>query len=62
MKSKEQLKEIARQIFYYENIIESNASSDKRVQSAKDNIEKIMLGLSIEEMLNLDELFIDLTK
>ena len=62
MKSKEQLKEIARQIFYYENIIESNASSDKRVQSAKDNIEKIMMSLSIEEMLNLDEFFIDLTK
>jgi len=55
MKSKEQLKNIAKQILYYEGVIETNDPSDKMAQSAKDNIEKIILSLTLEEMFQLDE-------
>lgn len=62
MKSKEQLKNIAKQILYYEGVIETNDPSDKMVQSAKDNIEKIILSLTLEEMFQLDEFICPLTR
>jgi hypothetical protein len=62
MKSKEQLKNIAKQILYYEGVIETNDPSDKMVQSAKDNIEKIILSLTLEEMFQLDEFIAPLTR
>lgn len=62
MKSKEQLKNIAKQILYYEGVIETNDPSDKMVQSAKDKIEKIILSLTLEEMFQLDEFICPLTR
>lgn len=61
-KSDIQLKNIAKQILQYENVINSENTSDKSVQSAKDDIKKIMYSLSLEDMLRLDEFIHDLTK
>ena len=53
--TKKQLKQLAKQIASYEQIIEENVS-DEAVREAKEKIMKMQnIGLSFDDMLALDE-------
>lgn len=54
MKNINELKQIAKQIYKYEKILQK--SKVKNVQEIQSKIENIMITLSIEEMLLLDEI------
>ena len=52
MKKIDELKKIAKQIFEYENLL----SKDKNNKSLQEKIENIIMSLSLEDMLFLDEI------
>ena len=55
MKKINELKKIAKQIFEYENLL----SKDKNNKSLQEKIENIIMSLSLEDMLFLDEIIQD---
>ncbi len=55
MKKIDELKKIAKQVFEYENLL----SKDKNNKSLQEKIENIIMSLSLEDMLFLDEIIQD---
>lgn len=55
MKKIDELKKIAKQIFEYETLL----SKDKNNKSLQEKIENIIMSLSLEDMLFLDEIIQD---
>lgn len=55
MKKIDELKKIAKQVFEYETLL----SKDKNNKSLQEKIENIIMSLSLEDMLFLDEIIQD---
>lgn len=55
MKKIDELKKIAKQVFEYENLL----LKDKNNKSLQEKIENIIMSLSLEDMLFLDEIIQD---